>query len=70
MPEVKCSVASCVYWDTGNNCGADAIMVEIDEHADRKFQETINGEPVDTTHQDYSAKQSAETCCHTFKPKH
>ncbi|PTX64929.1 uncharacterized protein DUF1540 [Melghirimyces profundicolus] len=70
MTQVKCSVANCSYWEPGNNCGADAIMVDIDEHADREYEETIGGEAVDTQHQDYSAKDSAETCCHTFKPKH
>ncbi|SMO49818.1 DUF1540 domain-containing protein [Melghirimyces algeriensis] len=68
MPEVKCSVSNCTYWETGNNCGADAIMVDIDEHAEREYDETIGGEPVDTVHQD-TADHSAETCCHTFKPK-
>lgn len=28
MPEVKCSVNSCVYWGEGNVCTAEAIMVK------------------------------------------
>ncbi|OYD07711.1 DUF1540 domain-containing protein [Paludifilum halophilum] len=70
MPEVKCSVANCHYWGEGNHCNADAIMVEIDEHWDKKLDEKIGGEYVDSDHQDHSARISKDTCCHTFKPKH
>lgn len=69
MPQVKCSVANCFFWTAGNNCGADAIMVEVDQHSDRTFREEIGGEFVDSTHRDYTARQSADTCCHTFRPK-
>lgn len=67
-PEVKCSVSDCHYWDEGNRCGADAIMIEIDKHARAKFNEEFAGESFDTDHQD-NAGTSANTCCHTYKPK-
>ncbi|MFC4076691.1 DUF1540 domain-containing protein [Salinithrix halophila] len=69
MPVVKCSVANCHYWGEGNKCQADAIMVDIDQHSDAKYHEEIGGEFVDSNHQDYAARISADTCCHTFKPK-
>jgi hypothetical protein len=68
MPEVKCSVSNCNYWNAGNNCGADAIMIDVDQHADAKYDTEIAGEMVDTKHKD-SSVTSAGTCCHTFKPK-
>jgi hypothetical protein len=68
MPQVKCSVANCSYWSTGNNCSADMIMIDIDKHADARFKAEFAGETFDTEHTDYAA-QSRETCCHTFKPK-
>ncbi|MDR6225001.1 DUF1540 domain-containing protein [Desmospora profundinema] len=68
MPEVKCSVANCVFWGSGNNCTADAIMVDVDDNWNKNYEEEIGGEFVDTDHQ-YSARISADTCCHTFRPK-
>lgn len=68
MPEVKCSVSNCEYWKQGNNCVADLIMIEVDEHAHAKFKEEFAGESFDSNHKD-NAKKSEETCCHTFKPK-
>jgi hypothetical protein len=68
MPDVKCSVSDCNYWNQGNNCGADVIMIEIDEHADAKFNEEFAGETFDTKHQD-TAMISSNTCCHTYEPK-
>jgi hypothetical protein len=68
MPKVKCSVANCEYWDQGNNCGADLIMIDIDAHARAKYKEEFAGENFDTEHKD-SAPSSANTCCHTFEPK-
>jgi hypothetical protein len=31
--EVKCSVSNCFFYKQGNNCGAPAIMIEIDQHS-------------------------------------
>jgi hypothetical protein len=68
MPLVKCSVSNCSYWTEGNECGADLIMIEVDEHADAKFNEEYAGESFDSNHRDV-ANDSSNTCCHTFKPK-
>ncbi|WP_199618806.1 DUF1540 domain-containing protein [Paenibacillus alkalitolerans] len=67
-PKVKCSVSNCEYWDQGNNCGADVIMIEIDKHARMNFKEEFAGEAFDSEHKD-EAGNSSSTCCHTFKPK-
>ncbi|MCF6095008.1 DUF1540 domain-containing protein [Microaerobacter geothermalis] len=68
MPEVKCSVSNCEYWGQGNNCVAPAIMVEIDRHANATYNEEFANIGVETSHQDM-ATSSADTCCHTFKPR-
>lgn len=68
MPEVKCSVSNCHYWKENNRCGADAIMIEVDEHANKSFDAEFAGEGFDSAHQD-SAASAASTCCHTFKAK-
>lgn len=68
MPQVLCSVSNCHYWSEGNRCAADAIMIEIDEHAEAEFHAEFAGEAFDTQHKDEATKAS-NTCCHTFKPK-
>jgi hypothetical protein len=68
MPQVKCSVANCEYWDSGNNCNADMIMIDIDQHSNAKFNEEFAGESFDTDHQD-NASRTSNTCCHTFEKK-
>ncbi|MNO73938.1 hypothetical protein D3C76_649180 [compost metagenome] len=67
-PIVKCSVSNCSYWGEKNVCKADLIMIDIDEHASRKYDAEFAGETFTTDHQDAAASSSA-TCCHTFKPK-
>jgi hypothetical protein len=68
MPDVKCSVANCEYWSQGNNCHADVIMIEVDKHANAKFNEEFAGESFDSDHKD-KASNVANTCCHTFELK-
>lgn len=67
-PIVKCSVSNCTYWGEQNQCRADAIMIDIDSHANAQYNEEFAGESFDTEHQD-NARNSSGTCCHTFKPK-
>lgn len=43
-------------------------MIEVDEHADARFDAEFAGESFDSEHQD-TAEASHSTCCHTFKPK-
>lgn len=66
MPEVRCTVNNCYYWDDGNVCVAESILVisdealaRIDKH-DEEFGE-IGGTP---------ARLSKDTCCYTFRSKH
>ena len=69
MPKgVTCSVANCSFWKEGNNCVANEIAIDIDQHASKSFKEEFAGDDLGLFHQD-EAKQSAATCCHTFKPK-
>lgn len=70
MPEVKCNVSNCTYWGEGNNCVADAILVEIDKHANMSVDMSADGSlHGDAAHKD-AAHDTAETCCHTFRAKH
>lgn len=72
MPEtiVKCNVSNCVYWSEGNNCSAEAILVEIDSHANNNYRIDEKGNlPGEAKHKDI-ADNSASTCCHTFRPEH
>lgn len=68
MPEVKCAVSNCEYWAKGNQCHADAIMIEIDQHANARFDTEFAGESFDSEHKD-AARNVANTCCHTFEPR-
>jgi hypothetical protein len=68
MPEVKCSVSNCNYWEQGNQCKADVVMIEIDQHATAQFNAEFAGESFDSNHQDTAAKVK-DTCCHTFEKK-
>lgn len=68
-PIVKCNVSNCTYWGEGNNCIADAILVEIDAHSKQNYDVEMGGELIgDAKHKD-EANAVAQTCCHTFKPK-
>ncbi|ANE47336.1 hypothetical protein SY83_14855 [Paenibacillus swuensis] len=67
-PVVKCSVSNCNFWGQGNNCQADAIMIDIDAHSRMNYNEEFAGESFDSDHKD-EVKTSSATCCHTFRPK-
>jgi hypothetical protein len=68
MPKVKCSVSNCVYWKQDNQCAADLIMIDVDEHANADYSSEFAGESFDLSHQD-KANSVSSTCCHTFKVK-
>ncbi|GLX69143.1 DUF1540 domain-containing protein [Paenibacillus glycanilyticus] len=63
---VTCSVSNCAFWKEGNNCNANAISIDIDQHAD--FNAEFAADELGLNHQDQATESSA-TCCHTFKPK-
>jgi hypothetical protein len=67
MPNgVACSVSSCSFWDSGNRCGAKEIVIEVDAHANKRWNEEFSEEF--EGHQDLAATSSV-TCCLTFQPK-
>ncbi|MFF2090297.1 MULTISPECIES: DUF1540 domain-containing protein [Paenibacillus] len=67
MPKgVTCSVSNCSFWKEGNNCNAESISIDIDQHAG--FGEEFASDDLGLFHQD-QATQSSATCCDTFKPK-
>ncbi|WP_213527687.1 DUF1540 domain-containing protein [Paenibacillus sp. J31TS4] len=67
-PQVKCSVDNCEYWEEGNNCSAEVIMIEIDRHAGASLPQQKGGQQYDTSHTDH-AEDTRDTCCHTFEER-
>lgn len=63
MPEVRCTVNDCTYWDEGNKCAAERIWVTLDQMANRHDMEVADLEDVQT-----EARRSEKTCCHTYEP--
>lgn len=63
MPNVRCTVDDCLYWDKGNKCVAEEIWVTLDRLASTDMEvgqfETVQTE----------ARSSSETCCHTYSPR-
>ncbi|MGG4143155.1 DUF1540 domain-containing protein [Paenibacillus algorifonticola] len=69
MPKgVSCSVSNCTFWSEGNNCAADSIAIDIDQHASSDYGSEFAAEELGLQHQDQAAQSSA-TCCHTFKAR-
>ncbi|RBW69178.1 DUF1540 domain-containing protein [Bacillus taeanensis] len=63
--EVSCSISNCAYNVDARLCGAEKIMIDMDQHAN--FHTEFSGE-LGREHVD-EARKSEETCCKTFKPK-
>ncbi|WP_135546792.1 DUF1540 domain-containing protein [Paenibacillus cymbidii] len=68
MPAVKCSVANCSFWAEGNECSANSIQIDIDEHAKATSGDAEFASDFGSSHED-QASSVAGTCCHTFQPK-
>ncbi|HET7628444.1 MAG TPA: DUF1540 domain-containing protein [Bacillales bacterium] len=68
MPIVKCNVSNCVYWEEGNHCNADAILVEIDSHAENSYTMSSSGRLIGAADHRDIAEEVSQTCCHTFDP--
>lgn len=58
LPEIKCSVDNCAYWDTGNICDAEAIEVSKNFFGDDKMEAGALGA---------NPSMSNQTKCVTFK---
>lgn len=59
MPQIRCSVDNCAYWDKGDICGADAIEVGKNFFGDIDMEAGAMGA---------DPSQSNQTKCITFKP--
>lgn len=44
-PIVKCSVSNCTFWGENNFCQAEAIMIDIDQHATKHYGAEFAGNP-------------------------
>ncbi len=60
LPDIKCSVDSCHYWDKGNICGADAIEVASN---------FAGNTDIEAGTFENNSSTSNETQCVTYKPK-
>lgn len=65
MPEnVRCTVSNCVYWDKGNWCAAEAILITTDDKSHVHDDKMEIGALSETL-----ASTSTQTNCKTFEPK-
>ena len=61
MPDVNCTVNNCKYWEDGNLCNAQQIVIQNDDQGGFDPQAKLdNLSPT-------PAKDTDETCCQTFK---
>lgn len=63
MPDVNCTVNNCKYWEDGNLCNAQQIVIQNDEEGG--FAPNVNLKQLSAT----PADSEDETCCQTFKMK-
>ena len=61
MPDVNCTVNNCKYWEDGNVCSANRIVIQSD--ADGGFPPNAKLDQLSPT----PASNNDETCCQTFK---
>jgi len=64
--EVYCTVNNCRYWEQGNRCQADRILVVSDARASEGPESisSLEASTLDAT----PTGTCAETCCRTFAP--
>ena len=67
MSKIHCSIDNCNYWDQGNYCKADEIMVTLDSYASRA-PDPLDA-PQHAAFPQMNAKSCMETCCKTFVDK-
>lgn len=66
MPEVKCEVANCYYWERGNRCAAEMIEVAVQQALGGDEARRVEFGAIGARSQ---ARTSQETCCATFTPQ-
>lgn len=63
MPDLNCTVNSCKYWEQGNLCSAQQIVIQNDQAGGFSPNSKLsNLEPT-------PARTIDQTCCQTFKNK-
>jgi hypothetical protein len=63
MPDVNCTVDNCKYWNSGNLCEAQQIVIQNDEQGG--FSPSAKLKELGAT----PADDVDDTCCQTFKMK-
>lgn len=63
MPDVNCTVDTCGYWQNGNLCKAQNIIIQSDGKGG--FSPNAKLDQLNAT----PAATIDETCCQTFKNK-
>lgn len=69
--EVYCTISNCHYWDDGNRCGADKILITSDAVGDR-YPDDIDAQQVTMIVDEVGTTPTGscmETCCKTFRPR-
>lgn len=64
MPKVRCTVSNCFFWDEGNRCGADEILI-VREDISRLDDDSMEIADIGYT----PAAVSTQTSCKTFRPR-
>ena len=65
MPEnVRCTVNECTYWEQGDRCIAESILIALEHHAKRRDDGMEIGALSET-----ATVTSTATNCQTFKPR-
>lgn len=64
MPQVRCTVSNCLFWDEGNRCGADEILI-VSDRITQLDDDTMEIGDIGYT----PVSVSSETCCKTFRPR-
>ncbi|MGL4522675.1 MAG: DUF1540 domain-containing protein [Bacilli bacterium] len=69
MPDVRCSVANCQFWGSGNFCQASQVVVHSENDNANAYQTESMTNAVLDSGLTSSASTSYETCCQTFIPR-
>lgn len=64
MPNVRCTVSDCTYWDEENVCTAVRIWITVNRFASKGDMEAAELDDVHT-----QAGRTQATCCYTYKPR-
>ena len=61
---VRCTVSTCHYWRSGNECHADQILVTSDSFANLQYDgvDALVADTLGST----PTRSCMETCCKTF----